>query len=90
MIVNIVTAKENFMNNNEDKRNNSGKESGEETKIYLTPNSTLQTPEEHKHDQSVDPRKDNTIEVSNDDLRETDIDRYRDSTDGKRGEETEG
>ena len=78
------------MNNNEDKRNNSGEESGEETKIYLTTNSTLQTPEEHKHDQSVDPRKDNTIEVSNDDLRETDIDRYRDSVDGKRGEETEG
>ena len=59
----------------------------EETKIYLTPDSTLQTPEEHAHDQSVDPRKDNTIGVSNDDLHETDIDRYRDSLDGKRGSE---
>lgn len=45
--------------------------------IYLTPDSTLQTPEEHKHDQSEDPRKDSTIEVSNDDLRETETDRIR-------------
>jgi hypothetical protein len=58
----------------------------EETKIYLTPNSTLQTPEEHQHDQSVDPRKDNTMEVSNDDLRETDIDRYRAAADGIPGD----
>jgi hypothetical protein len=58
----------------------------EETKIYLTPNSTLQTPEEHQHDQSVDPRKDNTMEVSNDDLRETDIDRYRAAADGITGD----
>ena len=65
----------------------SGKQGeAEETKIYLTPDSTLQTPEEHQHDQSVDPRKDNTIDVSNDDLRETDIDRFRDSIDGKNDE----
>lgn len=56
-----------------------------ETKIYLTPDSTLQTPEEHRHDESVDPRKDNTINVSNDDLNETDVDRYRDDIDGTRG-----
>ncbi len=63
---------------NKDKKNNSdNKETGEETKIYLTPNSTLQTPEEHKHDQSVDATKDNTIDVSNSDLRETNIDRNR-------------
>lgn len=41
---------------------------GEETPIYLTSNSTLQTPSEHRHDQSVDATKDTTIEVSRDDL----------------------
>lgn len=56
---------------------NSDKNKPEETKIYLTPDSTLQTPEEHQHDQSVDPRKDDTISVSNDDLRETETDRFR-------------
>lgn len=66
---------------NNDKQNKSGQE---ETKIYLTPDSTLQTPEEHQHDQKVDPRKDNTLDVSNDDLRETDVDRYRDEIDGTR------
>ena len=71
---------------NKNKKQSGNKNEGEETKIYLTPDSTLQTSEEHKHDQSVDPRKDNTISVSNDDLRETDIDRFRDSIDGKRGE----
>jgi hypothetical protein len=46
-----------------------------ETKIYLTPDSTLQTPEEDRHDKSIDPREDNTISVSNDDLHETNADR---------------
>jgi hypothetical protein len=68
------------MNNDKQK-----KDSGEDVKIYLTPDSTLQTPEEHRHDESVDPRKDNTIGVSNDDLRETDVDRMRDDLDGARG-----
>ncbi|HYO20982.1 MAG TPA: hypothetical protein VER36_01170 [Flavisolibacter sp.] len=72
--------------NQEKKQRGNNNEVGE-TKIYLTPDSTLQTPEEHQHDQSVDPRKDNTISVSNDDLRDTDIDRFRDSIDGKRGTE---
>ena len=48
-----------------------------DTPIYLTSDSTLQTPEEHKHDQSEDPTKDTTMEVSNDDLRETETDRIR-------------
>lgn len=61
------------------------KDGAEETKIYLTPDSTLQTPEEHQHDQRVDPRKDNSIGVSNDDLHETDIDRMREELDGSRG-----
>ena len=75
------------MNTNGEKQK--GKNEAEETKIYLTPDSTLQTPEEHQHDQSVDPRKDNSISVSNDDLRDTDIDRFRDTIDGKRGNESE-
>lgn len=43
---------------------------GEGTPIYLTGNSTLQSPEEHAHDKSVDPTKDTTMSVSNDDLRD--------------------
>ena len=66
------------------------KQAGEETKIYLTPDSTLQTPEEHRHDQSVDPRKDNSIAISNDDLHETDVDRFRDDVDGTRGTDKAG
>ena len=62
------------------------KKQGEETKIYGAPGSTLQSPEEHRHDQQVDPRKDNTMEVSNDDLHKTDIDRFREVVDGKRGD----
>ena len=69
--------------NKENKSDNN--EAEEETKIYLTSDSTLQTPEEHQHDQSVDPRKDTTMEVSNDDLRETIIDRQRNEVDGERG-----
>ncbi len=60
------------MQENRDQQN---KESNE-TKIYLTPDSTLQTPEEDQHDKSIDPRKDNQISVSNDDLHETDADRF--------------
>lgn len=41
---------------------------GEGTPVYLYGDSTLQTPEEHRHDQSVDPRKDDTIDVSDSDL----------------------
>lgn len=48
----------------------------DETKIYLTPDSSLQTPEEDRHDKSIDPRKDNTVAVSNDDLHETNADRF--------------
>jgi hypothetical protein len=77
----------NMNNENEEKKQRGNMNEVNETKIYLTPDSTLQTPEEHQHDQSVDPRKDNTMSVSNDDLRETDIDRFRDSIDGKRGNE---
>jgi hypothetical protein len=65
------------MINNNKQDNSDSKGAGEETPLYLTSDSTLQTTEEHKHDQSIDPRKDNTIAVSNDDLRETETDRIR-------------
>ncbi|WP_121354937.1 hypothetical protein [Flavisolibacter nicotianae] len=70
--------------NTNDKNQKRGEE--EELKIYGAPGSTLQTPEEHRHDQSVDPTKDTTIDVSNDDLRKTDIDRMKEQLDGKRGD----
>jgi hypothetical protein len=47
-----------------------------ETKIYLTPDSTLQTPEEDEHDKNIDVRKDNSISVSTDDLHNTNADRF--------------
>ena len=47
---------------------NTNRSHGEGTPIYLTSNSTLQSPEEHAHDQSVDPNKDTTRSVSSDDL----------------------
>jgi hypothetical protein len=71
------------MNKNNDQNKKNREE--EELKIYGAPGSTLQTPEEHRHDQSVDPRKDNTMEVSNDDLRKTDVEKMQEDLDGKRG-----
>ena len=44
--------------------------SREPTPIYLTSNSTLQTPEEHERDQGVDPAKDDTMDVSDSDLQD--------------------
>ncbi|RYD95146.1 MAG: hypothetical protein EOP50_08435 [Sphingobacteriales bacterium] len=41
-----------------------------ETPIFLTGNSTLQTGDEHRHDQSVDPRRDSRTEVNRDDQHE--------------------
>lgn len=49
-------------------KNKNAEHQKEETPIYLTSDSTLQTPSEHEHDQSVDPTKDTTREVSRDDL----------------------
>jgi hypothetical protein len=74
------------MNNNNDKRNSKQQREEDELKIYGAPGSTLQTPEEHRHDESVDPRKDSTIDVSNDDLHKTDIDKLHEELDGKRGD----
>ncbi len=47
-----------------------------ETPVYLTTDSTLQTPDEHRRDKAIDPRKDDTIDVSGTDLRESDADKY--------------
>ncbi|MDQ3279756.1 MAG: hypothetical protein M3Q06_15625 [Bacteroidota bacterium] len=65
--------------------NNKENHQEEEIKIYGAPGSTLQTPEEHRHDQSVDPRKDTTMDVANDDLRKTDVEKMQEDLDGKRG-----
>jgi len=72
------------MNKNNDKQKQNSQE--EELKIYGAPGSTLQTPEEHRHDESIDPRKDSTIDVSNDDLRKSDVDKLHEKLDGKRGD----
>lgn len=61
---------------NKDQQNNQRSNENSETKIYLTSNSTLQTPQEDIHDKSIDPRKNNTIDVSNDDLYETNADHF--------------
>lgn len=58
-------------------RNDKEKEQqAQETPIYLTGDSTLQTPEEDRKDKSADPRKDDHFEPSNDDLRTAAPDRY--------------
>jgi len=61
---------------NADSKEVSSNASNETTSVYLTPNSTLQSPEEDKHDKGLDPRTDSSLSVSNDDLRKTDVDRY--------------
>ena len=49
------------------------------TPIYLnTDNNTLQTPDEKRHDESVDPGKSKKVEASEDDLDETMFDRLKD------------
>lgn len=48
---------------------------GEPTPIYLSGDSTLQTPEEDRKDKARDPRTDDTFEPSNDDLHITNADR---------------
>lgn len=41
------------------------------TPIYLTGDSTLQTPEEDANDRSIDPRKNDTLAASKDDIHQT-------------------
>jgi hypothetical protein len=63
-------------------REDSNRSDGAGTPIYLTSNSTLQSPEEHAHDQSVDPRKDTTTDVSRDDLHDPNAGRMTGGEDG--------
>lgn len=73
----------NQQNKDQNKRNtdrNADKEqssnsANEPTPIYLTDDSTLQTPEEYQHDKSQDPRKNTSFETSEDDLHETNVDK---------------
>lgn len=77
------------MNNNSDKRQDQNSEENDGLQIYGPGGSTLQTPEEHQHDQQVDPRKDSTIAVSNDDLHTTDIEKLQNELDGEHGDQPE-
>jgi hypothetical protein len=63
--------------NPEETRDNqpSSNATNEPTPIYLTPDSTLQSPDEDRRDKAKDPERDNSISVSNDDLHETNADR---------------
>lgn len=74
------------MNNNNERNKGQKQQEEDELRIEGPGGSTLQTPEEHQHDQSVDPRKDSTMAPSNDDLRKTDIDKFHEVIDGKRGD----
>ncbi len=57
------------------------------TKIYLTPDSTLQTPSESRQDRQHDVRKDDSISVSHDDLHDPNTE--RDSTNERSAVEQE-
>jgi hypothetical protein len=48
---------------------------GADTKIYLTPDSTLQTPAEAREDKAHDVRRDDSISVSHDDLHDPNTER---------------
>jgi hypothetical protein len=67
-----------------DRKEQTGKD--QTTKIYLTEDSTLQTPEEDRHDKSQDPSKNDTLEPSNDDLHETNRDRAANRSAGSGGD----
>ena len=56
--------------NNNKQSPEQGRRSEDDVKLHLTSDSTLQTREEKEHDNTVDPRKDDSISVSEDDLRD--------------------
>jgi hypothetical protein len=70
------TLKKNVMEENRHEQNNQRTNEDEETKINLTPGSSLQTPEEDRRDKNTDSGRDESISVSSDDLHETNADRY--------------
>jgi hypothetical protein len=55
--------KEQDQNKQQNSEKDSSKESGESTPVYLERDNTLQTPEEARHDKSVDPRFDDQMSV---------------------------
>lgn len=79
-------------NKKEDNRLSSNA-ANEPTPIYLTGDSTLQTPDENQRDKANDQQKDDSMDVSRDDLHETDNDRARNEREGvaeKGDEDKEG
>lgn len=54
---------------NRDQQNKERTNESNETKIYLTGDDSLQTPEEHRHDESVDPEKNDQISIPDHDWR---------------------
>jgi hypothetical protein len=68
------TLNRNIMEENRQQQNNKKTSEGEETKIYLTPDSSLQTQEEDRFDKSTDQAKNDSLSVSREP--ETTADRY--------------
>jgi len=64
------------MQENNKKQQDNFQSSEDETPIFLTGDSTLQTPEEDRRDASIDPARNNKMEPSKDDLHESDADRF--------------
>ncbi len=65
------------INANIDDKENAGDESF--TPIYLDDENVLQTPEEKKHDESVNLQKNDKVEATNIDAEETTIDKLNDA-----------
>lgn len=75
------------INNSKNQRTNvstgDDKTSNDPTKIYTSGNNTLQTPEEHAHDEGIDPRKNDTFSNATDDYSPTE--HYRNAGTGYSG-----
>ena len=69
------------MNERNDKQQKNGG-----TPLHLTDDSTLQSSSEDRHDKNLDPRKDSSISVSQDDLHATEADRFAGSDRAGTGE----
>lgn len=65
------------MNADLDDKDNAGDDSF--TPIYLNSDTTLQTPEEKKRDESIDPQKGDKVEATDVDIEETTFDKLNDA-----------
>ena len=67
----------------QDEDDGTNRSHGEGTPIYLTSDSTLQAPEEHAHDKSVDVNENTKMDVSDSDLNDINAGKLtgRDDTD---------